>query len=116
MMRENSVGMPMDPQLKLVPNPQDNVPNYSHYSMTHLGQLQFVGNTTCPNIACPVNKLAAFTTNPSMEHYRAVKQILRYLQGSKNLGMTYHKSQDDLFYRYADAAFVNNYNLKSTTG
>jgi hypothetical protein len=117
----NPVATPMDPTIKLVPNPQVNEPNRSNSYAKRLGELQYIANGTRPDISCPVNKLAAFTANPSMQHYTALKRILRYLAGTKTLGITYRKPKDDhdeenLFHGFADAAYANNFDLKSTTG
>ena len=56
-----------------------------------------------------------------MEHHGAIKQILWYLVGTKNLGITYSRSQDvnetkNLFHGYADATFVNADDHKSMMG
>ena len=77
--------------------------------------------------------------NPSLEHYGSLKRILRYLAGTREYGITYKKSngQSDvanlfhghaknygpgnyseinIFHGYADAAFANTDDYKSTTG
>jgi hypothetical protein len=117
----NPVGMPMDPQINFIPNPEENEPNRSNAYAQRLGELQFLANCTRPDISCTVNKLAAFTANPSVQHYSALKRLLRYLAGTRNLGITYRKPQEgmddnNLFHGFADAAFANNYDFKSTTG
>jgi len=48
---------------------------------------------TRPDIAFPVNKLASFTANPTMCHWTAAKHVLRYLKGTKNIGITYSKPE-----------------------
>jgi hypothetical protein len=67
-----------------------------------------------------MNCLGAYTANPSLQHHGTLKQILTYLVGMKDLGITYKAQENDetdtLFYGYADAAYVNNDDLKSTTG
>jgi hypothetical protein len=67
-----------------------------------------------------VNHLGAYTANPSLQHYGTLKQILRYLVGTKDLGITYNAQKNDetntLFHGYADATYANNNDLKSTTG
>jgi hypothetical protein len=50
-----------------------------------------------------------------------LKRILRYLAGTKTLGITYRKAHDDtgddnLFHGYADAAYTNTDDLKSMSG
>ena len=76
-----------------------------------------------PDIAYAINKLAAYTANPSLQHIGALKCILRYLAGTKNLGITYSENPDhdrlstlSLFHGYADAAYANSDDLKSTSG
>jgi len=105
--------------IKISPNPEVNEQNHSNSYVRLLGELQFIANSTRPNISYVVNKLAAYTTNLSLQHYGALKQILWYLAGTKTLA--YRKSQDDtgdnnLFHGYADAAYMNADNLKSTSG
>ena len=56
----------------------------------------FMTNTTRLDIAFAVNKLATYTANPSLQHARALKRILRYLSGTRNYGMTYKKSTTTL--------------------
>jgi len=67
-----------------------------------------------------MNWLAAYTANPSLQHVTAVKQILRYLAGTKNLGITYSKTSNNpnnnIFHGFADAAFANHDDHKSTSG
>ena len=50
----------------------------------------------------------------------ALKQILRYLAGTKNLGITYSKTANNpdknIFHGFADAAFANHDDHKSTSG
>jgi hypothetical protein len=46
MLDANAVTTPMDPNLKLVPNPEENEPNRSNAFAHLIGQLQFVANAT----------------------------------------------------------------------
>jgi predicted phosphodiesterase len=80
-----------------------------------------VANSTRPDISYAVNKLAIYTTNPGLQHHGAIKQILWYLVGTKNLGITCTKFSDgtedsNLFHGYADATYANANDLKSTSG
>ena len=120
MAEANPVGMPLDPNNKIEPNPVPNEPNRSNSYAKLLGELQYVANATRPDISYAVNKLAAYTANPSLLHYGILKRILRYLAGTRQLGITYQKHDTDpgnnLFHGFADAAFANADDLKSTTG
>jgi hypothetical protein len=117
----NPVGMPLDPHVKLAPNPESNEPNRSNSYAKLLGELQYLANCTRPDISYAVNRLGAYTANPSLQHYGALKRILRYLAGTKTLGITYRKPQDandddNLFHGFSDAAFANQDDGKSTSG
>src|ERR1700678_1903168 len=116
----NSVTTPLDPNIKLEPNPDGSEGNRSNSFARLLGELQFLANCTRPDIAFAVNILASYTANPSLQHFTAVKRILRYLAGTSDHGITYSKQSikpnENNFYGFADAAFANHDDLKSTSG
>jgi len=89
MAQANSVSMPLDPHIPLEANLEFHEPNQSNSYMKLLGEMQYLANATRPDISYAVNRLAAYTGNPSMQHYTALKRILRYLAGTKTLGITY---------------------------
>ena len=115
--------MPMDPKVKILPNPEGNEGSRSNYFAQLLGELQFLTNATQPDIAFAVNHLSSYTTNPTMEHVTALKRILRYLKGTKSHGIKYsssHGDNDDLFHGFfhgfADVAYANTDDYKSMAG
>ena len=113
--------MPLDPHITLELNPEFHEPNRSNSYTKLLGEMQYLANATRPDIAYAVNRLASYTGNPSIQHYTALKRILRYLAGTKTLGITYKIRGDEihsgnLFYGFADAAYANQEDFKSTTG
>jgi hypothetical protein len=118
----NSVATPMDLNIKLEPNPDGGEGNRSNSFARLLGELQFLSNNTRPDIAFTVNRLATYTAKPSLQHVTAVKRILRYLAGTRNLGITYTKTSNNpsensnIFYGFADAAYANHDDHKSTSG
>ena len=108
----------MDPNIKLEPNPDGNEGNQSNSFAKLLGELQFLTNSTRPDITFAVNWLAAYTANLSLQHITALKQILRYLAGTKNLSITYSKasSNPNIFHGFADAAFAGHGYIFSAAG
>jgi len=116
--RANPVGMPLDPNTPLEPNPEGNEGNRSNSFARLLGELQFIANATRPDIAYAVNRLAAYTANPSLQHVGALKRILRYLSGTRTHGIVYKAlpEEPDFFYRYADASYGNADDRKSISG
>ena len=55
-----------------------------------VGSLLWIANGTRPDIAFSVSQVAKFMSNPGMEHWEAVKRILRYLKGTQNVKITYN--------------------------
>ena len=63
MLDANPTTVPMDPNIKLAPNPNNNKLNCSKSYAKLLGCLQFISNSTRLDISYAVNKLATYTTN-----------------------------------------------------
>ena len=57
-----------------------------------IGSLLYLASTTRPDIAFAVTSLSRFMTNPRLDHWRALVHLLRYLKGTKLLGITYASS------------------------
>jgi hypothetical protein len=65
--------MPLDLHIKIIPNPDGNEGDRSNSYTQLLGELQYVTNSTRPNIAFAVTRLASYTANSSLQHIMAVK-------------------------------------------
>ena len=59
------------------------------------GELQYAATWTRPDIAYAVSQTARYMSNPQLHHLQALKQILRYLSSTKDLGIRYSAQQDD---------------------
>ena len=86
--------------------------------MQLLGELQFIANAMWPDIAFVINQLASYIANPSLQHMTALKRILWYLSETHEYEITYKNIPDATpkFKGYADAAFADREDFKSTTG
>ena len=76
---------------------------------------------TRADIAFAINRLVSFMANHTMCYWTATKHVLRYLKGTKDIGIMYSKSNEDTtdqnyFIGYSDASFANNYNHTSVSG
>jgi hypothetical protein len=121
MQHANPVATPLDQNIKLEPNPDGAEGSRSNSYAQLLGELQFLANATRPDIAHAINRLASYTANPSLPHTGALKRVLRYLAGTKSYGITYSalpiKNRNaNLFQGYADSAYANADDYKSTSG
>jgi hypothetical protein len=54
-----------------------------------IGSTIYLLNCTRPNISYAVGQLARFMAAPGESHYRLSKQLLRYLNGTLKIGITY---------------------------
>ena len=80
--------MPLDANVKPEPILDISKGNRSNAYTSLLGGLQFLANTTCPDIAYAVSKLASYTMIPSLQPVEVLKRVLRYLKGTKRYRLT----------------------------
>ncbi|KAG8498040.1 hypothetical protein CXB51_007192 [Gossypium anomalum] len=85
--------------------------------LSEIGALMYLASHTRPDISFSVNLLARFSSCPTWRHWTGVRQIFRYLQGTKNMGLFFpNKSKTELI-GFADAGFMPDpHNGKSQTG
>ena len=82
-----------------------------------VGSLLYLSTRTRPDIAYAVSHIARFAAEPTPAHWTAVKRILRYLNGTQNLGLTYVNENNSNLMGYSDADWAGDLNdRKSTSG
>jgi hypothetical protein len=85
--------------------------------LTVIGALMYLANCTRPDISFAIKLLARYNSSPMKMHWVGVKNILRYLQGTKDLGLFYQKNQERTIVGYSDAGYLSNsHNARSQTG
>ena len=72
-----------------------------------IGALNWVAVGSCPDISFVVSQLAQFMENPGRIHWEAVKQVLRYLKGTKDLKLSYGRGGEKGLQAFADADGAN---------
>ena len=68
-----------------------------------------------PDLAFVTGLLGKYQSNPGIEHWRLVKKVLRYLQGTKCLMLTYRRSNSLHIEGYSDSDYMGD-DRKSTSG
>ena len=82
-----------------------------------VGCLNYIAQSTRPDIVFAVNQLSRFNNNPGRKHWQAVKHLLRYLKGTAHHGLKYEKSKSNLIIGYCDADWgANSEGRKSISG
>ncbi|THH28130.1 hypothetical protein EUX98_g6049, partial [Antrodiella citrinella] len=115
------VGTPLDPGAKLSTkmSPTTDAERASMKDIPYInavGALMYLATATRPDIANTVSTLARFSSNPGMAHWNAVKHLMRYLQGTLDMKLTYSPNSEFLSV-YSDADHAGNLdNGKSTSG
>ncbi|KAJ8548738.1 hypothetical protein ON010_g10934 [Phytophthora cinnamomi] len=118
---ENSrpVTTPMESTREL--NEEDSEPFDDTSSMWEtIRSLLWISNCTRPDITMPVNYLARFVARPTAAHWTAVKCILRYLRGSRELKLYFPRPQAPRYTIeaaiFSDADWAGDKDTKSTSG
>ena len=77
----------------------------------------YLAVATRPDIAHAVGVLARFNANPGMEHWKALKHLCRYLQGTKDVKLCYQPdpSSPERFTAYADADYAGELDSRRST-
>ena len=111
------VGYPVNCDVKLVPcdNPEDVYNQHTYQAV--VGSLLYLSTKTRPDIAFAVSCVARFCANPPKDHWTAVKRILCYLNGSRQLGLLYRADASNVIVGYSDTDWAGNVgDRKSTSG
>ncbi|KAI0508127.1 hypothetical protein KFK09_014261 [Dendrobium nobile] len=79
------------------------------------GSLQYL-TTTRPDLSFAVNRICQHMQNPTIDHFEALKRLLRYLQGTIHTGLPLFRDKPTLR-SYADTDWAGDeVDRKSTTG
>jgi transposase InsO family protein len=79
-----------------------------------IGSLIFAVSCTRPDIAYAVNQASQHWSNPSRNHWEAVKRIVRYLRGSTNFGIGFGSTHQQLVV-YSDSDYARDLDDRSST-
>jgi hypothetical protein len=77
----------------------------------------YLANNSRPYIEFAVTLLARHSATPTKRHWVGVKSMFRYLNGTRDLGLFYNRSQDSILIEYTDAGYLSDpHNGRSQTG
>ena len=74
------VNTPVDISSKLTQATDDDQRVDQHRYQSAIGSLMYLAVSTRPDISFAVSSLARFSSNPTKEHWTALKRLLRYLK------------------------------------
>jgi len=100
----NATKVPMDPGAKLDVDKQGERTDATMYRRI-IGCLRYLLHTR-PDMSFSVGVASRFMEKPTVKHFNAVKQIMRYLKGTLNFGLVYtqeKKPEELVGYTYSDS-------------
>ncbi|GKB66566.1 zinc finger, CCHC-type containing protein, partial [Tanacetum coccineum] len=102
----------MDPVEKLKPNTWKPI-DQLEYSRA-IDCLMYAMTSTRPDIAYVVGRLSRCTSNPSRQHWKAIKRVFKYLRCTKDYGLSY-VGYTSVLEGYSDASWINHVEDSSST-
>ena len=110
---------PVTPGMKLLKVTEQSEMVDATLYQSAVGNLLYLSGWTRPDIAVAVGNVARSCSNPTKEHWVAIKRILRYLKGTTSYGLEYSRNDNDesILSSYSDADWAGDINdRKSTSG
>ena len=71
-----------------------------------IGSLMYAQVCTRLDIAYIVGMLGRYLSNPGIDHWKAAKRVMRYLQRTKHFALTYRLSDQLEIVGYSDSDFA----------
>jgi hypothetical protein len=71
-----------------------------------VGSLMYAQTCTRLDISFAVGMLDRYQSNPRMDHWKATKKVMRYLQGTKDYMLTFKRSNHLKVVGYSDLDFA----------
>jgi len=80
-----------------------------------VGSLMYIQTCTRPDISFAVGMLSRYQSNPGMDHWKAAKKILRYLQGTKDHMLIYRRTDNLEVVGYSDSDYAGCIDSRKST-
>ena len=80
-----------------------------------VGSLMYAQICTRPDISFAVGMLGRYQSNPGLDHWKAAKKVLRYLQGTKEYMLTYRRSDHLEVIGYSDSDYAGCVDTRKST-
>ena len=81
---------------------------FNYRSVT--GKLNYLAQTTRPDIIFAVHQIAKYSSDPRLEHGEAIQYLVRYLKKTRDLGLKFKLDPSKGFECFCDADFSGNWN------
>ena len=111
----NSVSTPMETGAKLSKYDEGERVDANRYRSL-VGSLHYL-TCTRPDLSLSVGIISRFMEEPIYSHWKALKRVLRYVQGTLSLGLFYSRTEDYKLLGYSNSDWCRDIDYrKSTSG
>nr|GEU69838.1 ribonuclease H-like domain, reverse transcriptase, RNA-dependent DNA polymerase [Tanacetum cinerariifolium] len=110
----NETLIPMDPRTRLTKLTEGTMVNSTEYQSL-IRCLRYLLHTR-PDLSYSVGLLSRFMQEPKEQHMKAIRQVLRYVKGTKDYEITYKLNRGNKIQGLSDSSGVNTQKGKGTTG
>ena len=118
MTNSKAVATPLETGIKiLLSNSQEDISKEIDYPYREaIGCLMYAMLCTRPDLSFSICYLSRFSNNPRIEHWKALKRVLRYIKGTIKLKLKFGKESENIL-GYSDADWAGDLTKrKSTSG
>ncbi|MBW0481614.1 hypothetical protein O181_021329 [Austropuccinia psidii MF-1] len=101
---------PLLPNTYFLPASKDEVVKFNALGVNYrsmVGSINYLSTGTRPDISQAVSSLSQFLEKPGYSHWQAFLHVLRYLEGTSDVGLVYSKSSLSGIEAYSDADWGN---------
>ena len=105
---------PMESKRDLEVDPNEPITSFAFASLH--GMLAYLANATRADIAPALNILAQYLRAPQERHTKAIKKVVRFLKGTRERGLTYHRNNKHPLFGCSDSNYAAETNARSRTG
>jgi hypothetical protein len=90
---------------------------YEFPYLSAIRAIMYLSNNSRTDIAFAVNSLVRYSVAPTKHHWAGIKNIFKYLNGTRDHGLFYSRSQDPTLIGYTYASYLSDpHNAISQTG
>ncbi|MBW0530991.1 hypothetical protein O181_070706 [Austropuccinia psidii MF-1] len=92
MQNYKTVSTPLVPNEYLLPETNEEVRTFKEMGINFriaVGSINCLSTAACPEVSHTVNSLSQYLEKPGIQHWKAFLHILKYLCGTKELGLHY---------------------------
>nr|GEW19527.1 ribonuclease H-like domain, reverse transcriptase, RNA-dependent DNA polymerase [Tanacetum cinerariifolium] len=99
----NETLIPMDPGTRLTKVTEGTMVNSTEYQSL-IGCLRYLLHIR-PDLSYYVRLLSRFMQKPREQHMKAIRQVLRYVKGTKDYGITYKHNGGNKIHEFSDNSY-----------